>query len=394
MSSASPPPTVKTSFPASPNPSTHPSSAVESPSLSSSNALARYELAPAPQTSSKSKDSTKVLLVEWEDDSTTTSLPGSWEITWEGKRTVLPAQDQTGTNGEEVPLHRLYFLLGAGVPVPTTISLRKGDKLWKTNPLPAIFSPELGATAREAGKKGVLHTIWAKKRLQFLQDEIAAEARENVEGVGYEMALAEMSWIEANFGVAAKPSGLTIPRSSISQPALASPTSPRSPGGGRLMEKLKGLKLGTNSDALAPSSPLNPALNPLSPETSDVAYSSFGAFAALKGMPNSSSLAARAPQPPTSTPQLPPPQQRRVQAHRPPDNGIGGAGEMGSLNALAASSEVRFEKSSAAVTGGDDDTEDDLFALPMSPRSPEMAKSPFSFSTVETGKYLRQEGKA
>ncbi|KAK6434158.1 hypothetical protein LTR95_009658 [Oleoguttula sp. CCFEE 5521] len=395
MSSASPPPAVKTSFPPSPNPSTHPSSAVESPSLSSSNALARYELAPTPPspTTSKPKDSTKVLLVEWEDDSTTTFLPGTWEITWEGKRTVLPAKDQTAKPGEEVPLHRLYFLLGAGVPVPTTISLRKADIHWKTNPLPAIFSPELGATAREAGKKGVLHTIWAKKRLQVLQDEIAAEARENVEGVGYEMALAEMGWIEANFGVAAKPTGIQIPRSSVSQPALASPTSPRSPGGGRLMEKLKGLKLGTNSDALAPSSPLNPALNPLSPETSDVAYSSFGAFAALKGVPDASVLAAKSAQPPASTPQIAAPTQLRMQAHRPPDASAGG-GEMGSLNALAASSEVRFERSSAAVTGGGDDTEDDLFALPMSPRSPEMAKSPFSFSTLETGKYLRQEGKA
>jgi hypothetical protein len=37
--------------------------------------------------------------------------------------------------------------------------------------------------------------------------------------------------------------------------------------------------------------------------------------------------------------------------------------------------------------------EDDLFALPMSPRSPEMAKSPFSFAASDTGRYL-QEGKA
>lgn len=37
----------------------------------------------------------------------------------------------------------------------------------------------------------------------------------------------------------------------------------------------------------------------------------------------------------------------------------------------------------------DADKADDLFALPMSPRSPEMTKSPFSFGTVDTLKYVK-----
>ena len=99
--------------------------------------------------------------------------------------------------------------------------------------------------------------------------------------------------------------------------------------------------------------------NPLSPETSDVAIGSFGSFAQLKGVPDPSTLAAK-------------PAQRPIVAQRPPSQrGVGG---MGSLNAFAASGD--------ASTGG---KEDDLFALPMSPRSPEMKTSPFSFSSQDIG---------
>ena len=201
---------------------------VESPSLSSSNALARFEFEPG-----RSKEGTKVLMVEWEDDDTTRSIAGDWEISWEGKRTVLPAREHADattkdTNATDVPVNRLYFLLGAGVAVPTTVRLQKGNIIWRTNPLPAIFSPDLGATARAAGKKGVLHTIWAKKRLQVLQKEIDAEARDNMEGVGFEMAVAEKEWIEANFGVLSKPSGIVMPAQQQESGTLNSPTSPRS----------------------------------------------------------------------------------------------------------------------------------------------------------------------
>jgi hypothetical protein len=425
-----------------------PADDVESPSLSSSNALARFEFEPG-----RSKEGTKVLMVEWEDDDTTRDIEGDWEISWEGKRTVLPArehaQDNENDNGKDAhnsaelatpaAINRLYFLLGAGVAVPTTVRLQKGHVNWRTNPLPAIFSPELGATARAAGKKGVLHTIWAKKRLQVLQKEIDAEARDNMEGIGFQMAVAEKEWIEANFGVVSKPSGIVMPLQQQQQQyqsggsTLNSPTSPRSPGGGRLMDKLKGLRIGTTTEALSPggsSLAKNPpetadTFNPLSPESSDVAVGSFGAFAALKGMPNPSSLAAKSSQTPSvapassaTTPQLGQPQQqpRRMQAQRPPDSfaaqqrqaGLGSLNALGSNNGPASTAgsssfeEATFARPApapapAAVvppsSSAAPQDEDDLFALPMSPRSPEMTKSPFSFAASDTGRYL-QEGKA
>jgi hypothetical protein len=420
-----------------------PADDVESPSLSSSNALARFEFEPG-----RSKEGTKVLMVEWEDDDTTRDIEGDWEISWEGKRTVLPAREhaqenendnskdaqQTAELATPAAINRLYFLLGAGVAVPTTVRLQKGHVNWRTNPLPAIFSPELGATARAAGKKGVLHTIWAKKRLQVLQKEIDAEARDNMEGIGFQMAVAEKEWIEANFGVFSKPSGIAMPLQVQQQQGgstLNSPTSPRSPGGGRLMDKLKGLRIGTTTEALSPggsSLAQNPpenadTFNPLSPESSDVAVGSFGAFAALKGMPTPSSLAAKSSQTPSiapasaaTTPQLGQPQQqpRRMQAQRPPDSfaaqqrqaGLGSLNALGSGNGPASTAgfasfeEATFAKPppAAAVvpppsSAAAPQDEDDLFALPMSPRSPEMAKSPFSFAASDTGRYL-QEGKA
>ncbi|TKA75222.1 hypothetical protein B0A55_05901 [Friedmanniomyces simplex] len=353
---------------------------VESPSLSSGNALARFEFEPG-----RSKDGTKVLMVEWEEDASTRSLDGDWEISWEGKRTVLPATDPTKEHGDEAPLNRMYFMLGPGVLVPTSVKLQKGSVQWRTNPLPAIFSPELGATAREAGKKGVLHTIWAKKRLQVLQREIDAETKKNNEGIGLEMAEAEKAWIEENFGVLSKPPSINIPGQGSMASAIATansnnPASPRSPGGGRLMDKLKGLKLGTSSQQLnGRSGVAADSHNPLSPEMSDVAVGSFGSFAALKGMPPQSVIAARSAQPPQV--------QKRIAAQRPPDSLAARQqqqGGMGSLNAFA-DSDMGFQ----SMQQPDPDKTDDLFALPMSPRSPDMTKSPFSFGTVDTMKYVK-----
>ncbi|KAK3677577.1 hypothetical protein LTR78_002427 [Recurvomyces mirabilis] len=344
---------------------------VESPSLTSGNALARFEFEPG-----RSRDGTKVLMVEWEDDASTRDVQGSWEISWEGKKTVLPAQESSGEPGEELPVNRIYFMLGPGVSVPTSVKLRKVTVQWRTNPLPAIFSPELGATARQAGKKGVLHTIWAKKRLQVLQKEIDAESGKNIEGIGLEMAAAEKEWIEDNFGVTTKPASI----STSAQPDMSGPTSPRSPGGGRLMDKLKGLKLGTTTHDLGGRSQENTTANqnPLSPEGSDVAVGSFGAFAALKGMPPSSDLAAKPAQVPEN--------QRRIAAQRPPDSiaALQSQGaEMASLNAFASGG------TGFASMQPEDEKADGLFALPMSPRSPEMSKSPFSFGAVDTMKYTQ-----
>ncbi|ORX96078.1 hypothetical protein BCR34DRAFT_578888 [Clohesyomyces aquaticus] len=351
---------------------------VESPSISNTNALARFEFA-----AGQGREGTKILMVEWENDDTTRGIRGDWHISWEGKTTVLPAADQQSND-----VNRMYFLLPPDVAVPSIVTLthRPQDStrtpvIWHTNPLPAIFPQELGASARAQGKKGILHTIWAKKRLQVLQKEIDNESKNNVEGIGLMMAVQEKEWIENTFGVTAKPIGLSI---SLADPMVAplGPASPRSPGGGRLMEKLKGLKLGTSERDLTskPDFGEMPHSNPLSPEGSDVAISSFAAF---KGA-NPSVLAAKPPQPALAT--------RKLAAHSPPPSVVAQQQEqarqpgMASLDALTAPS---FQSRGSALP--DDDNDDGLFALPISPRSPEMTKSPFSFGGNETAKYLKGE---
>ncbi|EOA80861.1 hypothetical protein ACJQWK_09800 [Exserohilum turcicum] len=358
---------------------------VESPSISSANALARYEYEAG---HGNATTGTKILMVEWEDDDTTRGVRGDWHISWDGSTRVLPANDQPAND-----VHRMYFLLPPGVAVPTsvTLTLRPQDAskppvVWHTNPLPALFPPELGASARAAGKKGVLHTIWAKKRLQVLQKEIEAESRTNVEGVGLLMAVQEKEWIESTFGVNAKPAGLSI---SLGEPTLApmkGPSSPRSPGGGRLMDKLAGLRLSTSEKDLSPNSSTPGFSNPLSPESSDIAISSFAVF---KGA-NPSTLAAKPPQPPQAQPADPP---RKIAAQAPPQFIMEqqSAG-MGSLNALSGPAPVFQSRAPVLSTATDDDDKDDgLFALPISPRSPEVGKSPFSFSASDTAPFLKEE---
>lgn len=327
-------------------------SSTDSPVLPPSSALARFEFE-----SGRGNEGTKILLVEWDDeDATPTSEEGSkntgdWEVSWEGKTTVLSARD-----GAEDKLHRLYFLLAPGASIPRVVKLSQvGGKTIQINPLPAIFPPELGASARQAGKKGVLHTVWAKKRLSVLQKEIEAEMKTNGEGVGLEMALQEKKWIEENFGVGPK----IIPAE-----YAASPTSPKTPSGGRLAEKLRGLKLGTTTSDLSTIQSEKPvdshANNPLSPEMGDVAVSSFSLFHGGASRPAAGRPAAR------TVVQVPP-------------NHIAANSRMNSLDAITSGN--------IGITN-DNETEDELFAVRMSPRSPEMAKSPFSFSTKETAPWL------
>jgi hypothetical protein len=211
------------------------SSPDEAPALSSSRALARFEFE-----SGKGNEGTKILMVEWSDSDGTNNM-GDWEVSWEGKTTVLSARD-----GAEGKLHRIYFLLAPGVNIPRIVKLSQagsGEKI-QTNPLPAIFPPELGLSATTQGRKGALHTVWAKQRLSVLQKEIEVEMK-NGEGVGLEMAMQEKQWIEDNFGVG--------PKGVPDLPNTTSPTSPKAPGRGRLSEKLKGLKLGTSASQLGPS---------------------------------------------------------------------------------------------------------------------------------------------
>jgi len=321
----------------------------------STKVLARFEFE-----SGRGNEGTKVLLIEWEDD-VPTSSNHNWKIEWPGKTTVLSARD-----GAEGSLHRVYFLLAPNATVPARVTLSQGEVTIHVNPLPAIFPPELGVSATTAGKKGVLHTVWAKQRLSVLQKEMDAEMVKNGEGVGLEMVMQEKQWIEENFGVFTK----TIQAQPIS------PTSPRSPVGSRLAEKLKGLKLGTSAQDLAGKPPRNiepdrkkpnyneldasknRAANPLSPDLGDVAVSSFSAFHGT-----SSPRSARVIIPPSPA-QL----NNRLNPSRP-------ATRLNSLDAIASGDVQPLE---------DPGTEDGLFAVKLSPRSPEMTKSPFSFTTSET----------
>ena len=216
-------------------------------------AFARFEFEPG-----KSNEGTKILMVEWEDDDLSRNSEGSWHVSWPGKQTVLPADELTAEN-----TRRFYFLLGPGIHIPPTITLtyepaptsaktiQKPEKV-SMNPLPAIFPLELGATARASGKKGVLHTIWAKKRLQSLEREISHEQEFNLEGIALEMAMTEKRWIETHCGISTK--SLTVDVTSFGKypdgPVSPSMNSPRSPGGGRLSEKLRGLSITTNEKDL------------------------------------------------------------------------------------------------------------------------------------------------
>lgn len=450
---------------------------VESPSLTLGNALARFEFERLDSRDARDVG-TKVLMVEWEEDASTAPMAGEWTVGWEGKSVaaIVPteAQAQTETETEtsvssvteggvkKFPsqqrgqLHRLYFLLPQWARVPGTVILtltgarQTGEEqvrpdakpvqhaekiVWRTHPLPAIYPAALGNSARASGKRGVLHTIWAKKRLQSLASEIEVEQLQNPEGVSLDLAIQERDWIERNFGVKTrktKDSTVTAtedrsPVSNAGQGGLNSPSSPKSPGRGPFLEKLKGLKLATETQDLQPPPSLSTDSteevkehNPLSPETADVAVS-WPAFATLSGFDQSQardSLAAKAPQrttqfQPSQQPQVVQPQQMRPIA--PPESVLEQQRQlsgMGSLNAFTApatsSSEVQFRRSSVAV-GSDQQSqshlsaerpgvahsntdEDDLFALPMSPRPETNAGiKKFTFGEADTARYVPGE---
>lgn len=297
-------------------------------------------------------------MVEWEDDGEEASKnTADWEVSWEGKSTVLSARD-----GAEGRLHRVYFLIPPGASIPRIVKVAQaGGKTLQTNPLPAIFPPELGASATTSGKLGVLHTVYAKQRLSVLQKEIELEMKTNGEGVGLEMAMQEKQWIEENFGVG--------PRVIHEQDYTASPTSasPKTPGGSRISEKLRGLKLGTSDSELRGSKsdhgPSRVESNPLSPDMGDVAVSSFSLFHGGLTRP-----------------------QPRAVAHNPPEqllaiqNESSGGSRMNSLDAVAGGELPKRDEN---------ETEDELFAVKLSPRSPEMTKSPFSFTAKDTAPWLK-----
>lgn len=216
--------------------------------------LARFEF---------SDEGTKILMVEWHpeaepgstagaqdaagptaDSDAATSTPElrdetdpgnkvGWEVSWPGKSTIIPARDADQDGNKR----RVYFLLPQEVPVPPTVTVtRHGRPSLILKPLPAIFPPGFDV---EPGSRGVLHTLWAKKRLRELDQEMDEEMKANAESVGLQMAYAEKQWIIETF--------LSTPSSNNTLPSV--PLSPRAPVSGRLGEKLKGLRLATDLPA-------------------------------------------------------------------------------------------------------------------------------------------------
>lgn len=330
--------------------------------LSSVTALARFEFEPG-----RGNDGTKVMMVEWQDDDRTRPKSGNWHVSWSGKRTVFPAADTPADN-----IRRVYFLLPPGAMIPPHVTLAYHPPAessaeptplrMSVNPLPAIFTPELGATAKASGKKGVLHTIWAKKRLQVLEKEIKHEEKCNPEGVALEMALSERSWIENNFGVMSRPPTLDLSNISNSTTGPVSPgiQSPKSPSGRTLSEKLKGLSIGTSEKDLAGRGLNTPTreAHPLSPQASDMADPSFSAFRNGPG----------------------PAPVKRVVVQGPPEHikRQQGAAPSQSLDSFAQKPK--------------DPPDDDLFAVALSPRSPGGPKSPFSISGAEGDAFAMIKG--
>ncbi|KAM5440040.1 hypothetical protein McanMca71_004960 [Microsporum canis] len=373
--------------------------------LQSLTALGRFEFE-----AGKGNEGTKILMVEWEDDDLTRSSTGSWQVSWDGKRTVLPAHDQATDQ-----IRRCYFMLPPHATIPPTVTLtyepppssastvKKSESI-QIHPLPAIYPPELGATARTAGKKGVLHTIWAKKRLQVLEKEIKEESQYNAEGIALHMAIEEKEWIEANFGVVVKPLPQLVTTnvlSNLNAPPL-SPTTPVSPtGGSRLSEKLKGLRLGTSEKDLTRkpvgNSASDPHLHPLSPDEPDMAISSFSSFHTGNTPINPSTPSLQAQQPP-QPPNAPHQAQthpivRQPVAHAPPDfirrqqaqdSGFASLNMQPIVDSISSNNEVNNNANPP-------DVQDGLFAKALSPRSPDIPKSPFSFSTEETLPYAAKQ---
>lgn len=231
---------------------------VDSPiSPASPNALARFEFE-----AGRGNDGSKILMVEWDP---APAGEDGWVISWEGKATTFRVDEKVDEEDEGVRgdadkkqrRQRVYFLLSSDATVPPAVTIsHAGSALVLTaKSMPAIFAPGLGVGSREAGRRGVLHTIWARLRAGQLQDEIRTELRDNSESVGLEMAVQERLWIIDHFGL----DDLRPPPDAGANAAagwpLASPLhppqSPRSPIGGRLGEKLRGLKLATSPSELA-----------------------------------------------------------------------------------------------------------------------------------------------
>lgn len=380
------------------------------------------------------------------------------------------------SQGTKSGKHRLYFLLqpGAAVPAHVSITFRPAptsssegysttatSKVATASPtkrqassmpalapqpmahtsiptLPAIFPPPLCTSATMHSKKGVLHTLWAKSRLNALSAEIAHEEATNIEGIGLDMAQGELGWICENFGVgprAAAPDSAMLENEPVQANTASSPTktgaspqrplstrpfSPTSPqpppppptpaspntvlSSERFLSKMKGLRVGTSPTASTSSDnkaslaqalhrpdvqgmPTPPQTegsggaflagrNPLSPEAGDVAV---GGFEALKGARGGGAMGSEERQIQAKTAVVVPPAAIMVRE-------MGRQGGF-SMDEIARGQIGMGTRRDVKEEVGGEDAEDDegLFALPMSPQSPESRTSPFSFDRVATG---------
>lgn len=135
---------------------------VESPGTPSSpNAWARFEFE-----TGCGNEGTKVLVVEWDptadgqgSESARPNLDG-WRVTWEGK---ISRDKNEVKEVEGRTTFRVLILIEdeAQVPSVVTISQASSGHRLIARPMPAIYTPALGAdVAKAAGKRGVLHTQW------------------------------------------------------------------------------------------------------------------------------------------------------------------------------------------------------------------------------------------
>ncbi|CAG8264050.1 unnamed protein product [Penicillium olsonii] len=346
-------------------------------------ALARFEFE-----AGKANDGTKILMIEWEDDDLTrSSTDGSWHVSWAGKTSVLPADERPSDS-----LRRFYFLLPPNTTIPPVVTLSYEPRSSPTelndsasppkprhaiqlNPLPAIFPPELGATGRAAGKKGVLHTIWAKKRLRVLEKEIDAESNHNVEGIALHMAISEKEWIETNFGIGSRAADSVASSHDSANSSTLYPATPVSPISGRkLTDKLKGLKLQTSEKDLSANGGSSSNTNHLlSPQSPDVAVSSFSSFRNVAQKYIHSMPTPDTNPTPTPNSQANPsgPESLKPVALFPPT---------ALQEAQQNSGNTGFTSMGAISHTPSTDPGDELFAKALSPRSPDLPRSPFSFS--------------
>lgn len=297
---------------------------------SSPDALARFEFEKG-----KANEGTKILMIEWKTSQSDGSSPQDqegWEVDFDGKAASFPLseEDDSGTR-------RVYFLIAPQVTIPPSVTIsqpRTGRKL-VTKSMPAIFAPGLGVDSKDAGKRGVLHTLWAKKRLSQLEEEVRKELQDNSEGIGLEMVIQERQWIVEHFGIEQP----NVEEQPMPLPLPPTPQTPRSPIGGRLGERLRGLKLATSSSDLRGKTGGNSNQHVHSLSPAELPVPAAPAYSSLVPNPHAPNMAS---------------------------------------GAVVASLDAMMGNDKPPIASEGRETEDELFALPMSPRSPEMKTSPFS----------------